>query len=56
MHTTQYRPISGEKAVFERLFVVAGLEGILFDENIGYVLASELSDLVSAMAIEDAKE
>lgn len=55
-HTTEDGSVGREEGVLESLLVVAGLEGVLLQENVVHVLASELCDFISTVAVENAKE
>lgn len=48
--------IGRKEAILETLGVVARLEGILLEYNIRHLLASEQSDLVSSMAVENTEK
>lgn len=54
--TVENGAIGGEEAILETLSVVAGLEGVLLEDDVGNFVAGEEGNLVAAMAVEDAKE
>lgn len=55
-HTVEDGPIGSEEAVLETLSVISGLEGILLQNDIVDIRSGEQRNLITTMAVKNAKE